>query len=261
MHATMHGASSLDTLHKMAQRQPKQLYPASRVPEGVRIYAIGDIHGQIDLLELLLARIESHLAQNPIPGPLTVFLGDYIDRGPASRTVVDRLVEYGRLDRSIFLKGNHEAFLIDFLTEPLTLDEWKKYGGIETLVSYGLRPDREKILKHQADIAGDFDKILLPKHRDFFLGLKTSFVCGDYFFAHAGVRPGIALDAQQEADLLWIRDDFLKYERSYGKIIVHGHTPVSAPEIHSNRINIDTGAYATGVLTCLMLEADQLTFM
>jgi serine/threonine protein phosphatase 1 len=233
----------------------------SHVPEGVRIYAIGDIHGQIELLDSVLGRIQTHIAHNPIKKPITVFLGDYVDRGPASCAVLERLINYGGRRQSVFLKGNHEAFLIEFLREPRILDEWKKYGGVETLLSYGLRPDSESLLKRQADIASEFWKALPPAHRDFLIHLKTSFVCGDYFFVHAGVRPGIALKAQEEADLLWIRADFLDHKEPFEKVVVHGHTPVAQPDIRSNRINIDTGAYATGVLTCLTLEADRLGFL
>ncbi len=245
----------------MAETELTQGRSRGRVPEGVRIYAIGDIHGQIGLLDSLLGRVQTHIAHNPIANTITVFLGDYVDRGPASRAVLERLIEYGSQRQSVFLKGNHEAFLIEFLREPRILDEWKKYGGVDTLLSYGLRPDSEALLKRQADIASEFWKVLPSTHRDFLIHLKASFVCGDYFFAHAGVRPGIALSAQEEADLLWIRADFLNHEKPFEKVVVHGHTPVTQPEIRSNRINIDTGAYATGVLTCLALEADRLGFI
>jgi serine/threonine protein phosphatase 1 len=245
----------------MAQQQSTPSRSASRVPEGVRIYAVGDIHGQIELLDPLLERIKTHRALNPIQRPLTVFLGDYIDRGPASRDVVERLIEYGSQNECVFLKGNHEVTLISFFTEPRILDEWRKYGGAETLLSYGLKLDSEALLKQQADLATELWKALPSHHREFLFNLKSSFTCGDYFFVHAGVRPGITLNAQRDEDLLWIRNDFLDHEKSFEKTIVHGHTPVARPEIRPNRINIDTGAYATGVLTCLVLEADQRGFL
>jgi serine/threonine protein phosphatase 1 len=235
--------------------------PAGQIPDGIRIYAIGDIHGHLDLLDQVLTRIDAHLANNPISQPIYVFLGDYIDRGPASRAVLDRLIERSRMPQTIFLKGNHEAILEEFLTEPRVLDEWRKYGGLETLVSYGLRPSGKTILTEQQALAAELGRALPLSHRNFLSGLKTSYVCGDYFFVHAGVRPGIALDLQLEKDLLWIRDEFLRHEERFEKIIVHGHTPVPTPEIHSNRINIDTGAYATGILTCLMIEADTRVFI
>ena len=232
-----------------------------QVPNGVRIYAIGDIHGRLDLLDQVLSRVDIHLVDNPIIQPIHVFLGDYIDRGPDSRTVLDRLIERSRSHAMVFLKGNHEAFLLDFLREPLVLDQWRKFGGLETLISYGLRPSVKITAGQHEELAVELERILPPGHLKFYLELKTYFECGEYFFVHAGVRPGVALARQQEGDLLWIRGEFLQYEKSFGKIIVHGHTPVSQPEIRSNRINIDTGAYATGMLTCLMLEADRLDFV
>ena len=126
-------------------------------------------------------------------------------------------------------------------------------------MSYGLAPFINK--RMQAELAAEFDKALPPSHKNFLSDLKTSFICGDYFFVHAGVRPGIALEKQRQEDLLWIRQEFLFCEEDFGKIVVHGHTPVQQPEIRSNRINIDTGAYATGRLSCLVLEADTMRIL
>jgi serine/threonine protein phosphatase 1 len=235
--------------------------PLGRVPDSVRIYAIGDIHGRVDLLDQVLTRIDVHLASNPIHQPIHVFLGDYVDRGPASRSVLDCLINRSRSHTMVFLKGNHEVFFTDFLTDPLILDEWRKYGGLETLVSYGLRPSAKTTANQYVELAAELERVLPQSHRQFFLKLKTSFVCGDYFFVHAGVRPGISLDLQREEDLLWIREEFLRHKERFDKIIVHGHTPVPQPEIHPNRINIDTGAYATGNLTCLVLEAEKLVYI
>jgi serine/threonine protein phosphatase 1 len=161
----------------------------------------------------------------------------------------------------VFLKGNHEVYFTDFLNNPLILDDWRKYGGLETLISYGLRPSAKTTANQNVELAAELERLLPQSHRNFLLRLKTFYVCGDYFFVHAGVRPGIALNLQRENDLLWIRDEFLRYEKPFDKIIIHGHTPVLQPEILSNRINIDTGAYATGILTCLMIEADQRVFI
>jgi serine/threonine protein phosphatase 1 len=232
-----------------------------KVSPGIRIYAIGDIHGHVELLDQIFTRIDSHLVASPIQKPIQVFLGDYVDRGPASCSVIDRLIERAGNHETVFLKGNHEAFFADFLNDPSKLDEWRRFGGLETLVSYGLKPSGVMTPSKHADLAVELERVLPPSHLKFFAELKTFFECGDYFFVHAGVRPGIALNQQQEKDLLWIRGEFLDYEKSFGKIVVHGHTPVLEPEIHSNRINIDTGAYATGILTCLMLEADKIDFV
>ena len=228
------------------------------MPEGVRIYAIGDIHGRVDLLDRVLKRIDADLATNPVAHGIEVFLGDYIDRGPASRQVLDRLVARSRTHRTVFLKGNHETFITGFVTNPRTLGDWQRLGGLETLMSYGIAPSINADRAAQARLAAAFDQALPKSHRRFLGDLKSSFTCGDFFFVHAGVRPGIPLAKQREEDLLWIRQEFLLCEEDFSKIIVHGHTPVPQPDIRPNRINIDTGAYATGNLTCLMLEDDKM---
>jgi len=231
------------------------------VPEGVRIYAIGDIHGRADLLDKVLKRIDADLATNPVPLGIEVYLGDYIDRGPASREVLDQLIARNRTFRTVFLKGNHETYLTSFVTNPPILEDWQRYGGLETLMSYGLTPTINADANAQTQLAAALDQALPESHRRFLGNLKSSFTCGDFFFAHAGVRPGIPLAKQREEDLLWIRQDFLLCEEDFSKIIVHGHTPVPQPDIRSNRINIDTGAFATGQLTCLRLEEDRVNFI
>jgi serine/threonine protein phosphatase 1 len=241
--------------------RPRKEKLRPRVPEGVRIYAIGDIHGRADLLERMLNRIDADLASNPVRIGIQVFLGDYIDRGPASREVLDRLVARNRSSRSVFLKGNHESYLTGFLTNPPILEDWQRYGGLETLMSYGITPSINANAATQAQLAAALDQALPESHRQFIGKLKSSFTCGDFFFVHAGVRPGIPLTKQREEDLLWIRQDFLLYEEDFSKIVVHGHTPVPQPDVRPNRINIDTGAFATGQLTCLILEDDKVDFI
>ena len=239
--------------------------PATRsrpkVPSGTRAYAIGDIHGRADLLDQLLDRIDTDLLKNPVAQPIEIFLGDYIDRGPNSRTVIDRLIERRRGRQTIFLKGNHETFIPAFLKEPTTLLEWRHLGGLETLLSYGIRASLRMEPMEQSGLAAAFEQALPENHWLFLNSLPIAFTCGDYFFVHAGVRPGVPLTKQRDEDLLWIRDDFLLYEESFGKIVVHGHSPVREPEIRPNRINIDTGAYATGQLTCLVLEEEKIRFL
>ena len=232
-----------------------------RIPEGLRIYAIGDVHGRADLLDQILLRIDAHQTAHPAFRPLELFLGDYIDRGPASREVLDRLVARSRIRETVFLKGNHESLIQEFLNDPTVLSEWRHYGGLETLMSYGVTPSANMDLAEQTRLATIFAQALPLSHRLFLGGLSPSFTCGDYFFVHAGVRPGIPLPKQREDDLLWIREDFLLCEDDFTKIVVHGHTPVLEPDIRPNRINIDTGAYATGHLTCLMLEGDRRHFI
>ncbi len=238
-----------------------QKKPRPRVPDGVRIYAIGDIHGRADLLSDLLNRIEAHMATNPDHHPIAVFLGDYIDRGPASQQVIERLVVNDCAYQRVFLKGNHETYLADFIKSPPSLRNWQYLGGLETLISYGIKPTINANGAAQIRIAAELDRALPDSHRQFLSHLEKSFTCGDFFFVHAGVRPGVPLEQQRDEDLLWIRQEFLQCEDDFGKVIVHGHTPALHPDIRQNRINIDTGAYATGRLTCLVLDGDQMSFL
>jgi serine/threonine protein phosphatase 1 len=235
--------------------------PAPRVPDGVSIYAIGDVHGRSDLLDEVFSRIDADLATNPSRRAIQVFLGDYIDRGPDSFGVLDQLISRGQTHDVVCLKGNHELFLLEFLRDPSMLKHWRQYGGLETLMSYGVAPQFNASEAELELLADRLFQAMPVRQRDFLSGLTTSFSCGDYFFVHAGVRPRVPLDQQREQDLLWIRDEFLQSEQDFGKIIVHGHTPVDEPEVRANRINIDTGAYATGKLTCLILERDKRWFI
>jgi serine/threonine protein phosphatase 1 len=234
----------------------------ARLPAGTRIYAVGDIHGRADLLERLFVRIDADLRSHPIDQSVQVFLGDYIDRGPQSREVLDLLIARRRRHQVLCLKGNHEHFAMNFLTAPSLWSDWRRMGGVETLLSYNVRASSSSDdPQAQDEIATAFRQAMPDIHRRFLHGLALSFMCGDFFFAHAGVRPGIPLRQQRRQDLLWIREDFLLHEEDFGKVVVHGHTPTTTPDIKVNRINIDTGAYATGRLTCLVLEADDITFI
>ncbi len=231
--------------------------PAAPVSEGTRLYAIGDVHGRSDLLEQLLDRLEAHLAARPVPRPILIFLGDYIDRGPDSRRVIDQLIRLKQRHEVVYLRGNHERCLMEFLRNPSILATWLRWGGLYTLRSYGLEPKNYLDSGEQEGLARSLELILRASgHFDFFDRLETSFTFGDFFFVHAGVRPGLPLDRQSETDLLEIRDVFLSSGSDFGKIVVHGHTPVPEPDIRANRINIDTGAFATGRLTCLVIERD-----
>lgn len=232
-----------------------------RVPDGLRVYAIGDIHGRIDLLDQLLSRIDADLETNAIGRAVQVFLGDYIDRGQGSAAVVERLIGRGQTRETVCLMGNHEACLLEFLDDPSVLTAWGQNGGLTTLLSYGLKPLMHSDVEKQAELSAALARTMPKSHHEFLRGLPLSFICGDFFFVHAGVRPGAPLSRQHEDDLLWIRDDFLSHESRFEKMIVHGHTPVLEPDVRPNRINIDTGAYATGRLTCLRLERDEIAFL
>lgn len=222
---------------------------------GLRIYCLGDIHGRADLLARARDAITDDLQQRPVENSLIVCLGDYVDRGPDSASVLDMLARGDFPAPLVLLQGNHEVMMQAFLREPEELGAWRRVGGLETLASYGVDVS-------QAALGSGYEwtrRALLARmpdtHRDLLDGLHASWSMDHYFFCHAGVRPGVPLDAQSERDLLWIRKEFLTFSGDFGKIIVHGHTPVAAPEILPNRINIDTGAFATGRLTCLVLES------
>jgi hypothetical protein len=220
---------------------------------------VGDIHGRSDLLERQLAAIDADCKQRPIARPITVFVGDYIDRGPDSRNVLDLLLQWQQAHEAIFLRGNHETFLPRFLSDPGSLDEWRQYGGLETLLSYGLQPSINPDRHEQIRLAIELADILPSEHLDFLESFELSFSCGDFLFVHAGVRPCVPIHEQTEDDLLWIRDDFLTWEEPFERFVVHGHTRVSEPDLRPNRINIDTGAYATGRLTCVVIENTAVT--
>ncbi|WP_022722491.1 metallophosphoesterase family protein [Rhodopseudomonas sp. B29] len=237
----------------MAPREP--ILPRTpRLPDGIRLYAVGDIHGRADLLRSQLAQISADERSYHCRRSAIIFLGDYIDRGPDARGAIDLLLACARTREVIFLKGNHETFIRRFLEIPQSLDEWRHFGGLETLVSYGLRPSLSRNQRDYAELSHGFQKALPPQHLAFFDSLPLSYTCGDFLFVHAGVRPGVALHEQTEADLLWIRDDFLGHSQPFEKFIVHGHTPVGAPDLRLNRVNVDTGAFATGRLSCIAIE-------
>jgi serine/threonine protein phosphatase 1 len=226
-----------------------------RLPDGVRVYAIGDIHGRADLLrEMFISINADRAARQTANRILTIFLGDYIDRGPDSRDVLDILLEYERTNETIFLKGNHETFLPNFLSDPEVLNEWRTCGGLQTLMSYGLMPSINPDADECAALSKELADALPQSHLKFLESLHSSFCCGGFLFVHAGIRPGVSLGKQTEEDCLWIRDDFLSYEKQFEKFVVHGHTPVMNPDIRSNRANIDTGAFASGRLTCIAIE-------
>jgi serine/threonine protein phosphatase 1 len=158
----------------------------------------------------------------------------------------------------VFLKGNHEAFFGAVLRDPSRITDWFQFGGIQTLMSYGLSPPPNPDDEEQRALVRQLAAALPPQHLEFLQRLRLTFTCGDFFFVHAGVRPGIPLPEQQEADLLWIREEFLRSQKNFGKYVVHGHTPVRSAEVLPNRANIDTGAYATGNLTLLSIQGSRL---
>lgn len=235
----------------------------SSIPDGLRLYAIGDIHGRLDLLRSLMQMIEAHEAMLPPANTLLVFLGDYIDRGPDSRGVVDFLINrIPEKFETCFLRGNHEDMLTGVFESTNIFDVWTLNGGLATARSYGIEFDPHGASANDIKFIVKHLDVALPQaHRNFFNELHVSLEIGDYFFVHAGVRPGVPLDRQDESDCMFIRGDFLNYRGDFGKIIVHGHTPVEEPQILPNRIALDTGAFFSGRLTALCLEGSERSFL
>lgn len=233
---------------------------APSVPGGVVAYAIGDVHGRADLLMPLLERVLDEHRRLDGARMVLVGLGDYVDRGPGSREVLETLIElthFGPLETH-FLKGNHDQAMLDFLGDPERGEAWCEFGGREAMASYGVAaPAGRSAPEAWHDARDALEAAMPPSHVAFLRGLENAFVLGDYFFSHAGARPGVALEDQTETDLLWIRQPFLQDRRAFDKIVVHGHTPAEEAYADHRRIGLDTGAYATGLLTAMRLEGDE----
>ena len=226
-------------------------------PAGARAYAIGDVHGRLDLLERMLELIDRDRRQSPPARDYLILLGDVIDRGPDSRGVIECLMGLSGDMRTVFLMGNHEEMMLRVLqSEPEAVHQWLTYGGYEFAQSYGVEVGKLPAL-YSADAAAIIRAKVPASHLAFVEGFADSFTFGDYLFVHAGVRPGRKLDEQDTHDLRWIREDFIGDDRDHGCMVVHGHTISAEPQQMENRIGIDTGAYQTGILTALRIEGDQ----
>ncbi|WP_374512682.1 metallophosphoesterase family protein [Brevundimonas sp.] len=252
----------ISTLFK---RRPRIAAPERpETPSGTVVWAIGDIHGRLDLLQPLVEAIMADAAASAAARKVVIFLGDYVDRGPDSRGVIRYLADLPA-DLGIewrFLKGNHEEAMLDFLDDPSAGARWCEYGGDAALRSYGLKPPE---LKHKVEawarISADLDHKLTPRERDFLENLELSLSIGDYFFSHAGARPGDPLDRQSDRDLMWIRNSFLDSEVEFEKVVVHGHTPTREVHVDRRRIGVDTKAYDSGVLSAVRLEGAARTIV
>jgi len=250
-------------IRRLTEVDPGATNKRAQAPDGARIYAIGDIHGRADLLSRLHAQIAADAQGSSASRKCVVYLGDYVDRGLNSREVVDLLLE-GPPEgfEAIHLKGNHEEFLLRFLEDVTVGLGWFANGGEATLYSYGVRaPHGTSHLTRLEQMQAQFREILPDAHLRFLRNLGRWHIEGGYLFVHAGIRPGVPFDAQRDDDILWIRELFLDDERDHGKIVVHGHTISERPQVRHNRIGIDTGAYATGVLTALVLDGRDQTFL
>jgi serine/threonine protein phosphatase 1 len=235
--------------------------PARGQP-GCRAYAVGDIHGRLDLLDRLLAQIDRDRASRPQKKTFIIFLGDLVDRGPDSAGVVERLRHYRPPGaRPVFLAGNHEEVLLRVIEgDDSLLQNWLGFGGAECVSSYGINPEALRHMNAQAAVR--MVQARVPaEHRQFLESFADTFRFGDYLFVHAGIRPGVAIEDQDQIDLRWIREPFLTDSKEHGCIVVHGHTIVEQVEERSNRIGIDTGAYYSGVLTAVCIEDDRRWFL
>ncbi|MGE0659836.1 MAG: metallophosphoesterase family protein [Reyranellaceae bacterium] len=248
-------------LFRQSQNARKSASP--RVPDGVRVYCVGDIHGRADLLKALHRGIQADAAQSPPARNIVVYVGDYVDRGMHSREVIDHLLGDPLPGfEKVYLKGNHDDSLLQFLRDPDLGPTWFSYGGDATVLSYGVRMTPGKSGRERfEDMRQQLQANLPPSHLEFLQTLRLTFECGDYLFVHAGLRPGVGLEQQTAEDMMWIREDFLDSRHDFGKVVVHGHSVTETPEMRDNRIGIDTGAYASDTLTCLILEGDGRHFI
>jgi serine/threonine protein phosphatase 1 len=238
---------------------------APAIPSGERAYAIGDIHGCDQLFAALQQAIEAHEARWPSARTSIILLGDLIDRGPDSAAVLARAKDWQERHRAKglpfhILMGNHEDMLLQSMAKVEALRPFVEHGGKETILSLGVSP-----AAYEAASWNELQNLLrhtLGEERAAFIrSFQPMVKLGDYAFTHAGIRPGVALEEQSAQDMRWIREPFLSSNDDHGAFIIHGHTIVEAPDLRSNRIGIDTGAYASGRLTALMLEGTQRWFL
>ena len=232
-------------------------------PANTRLYAIGDLHGHREPLARMLDAIEEDVRGRHIRNVRIVFLGDYVDRGPDSAGLLDDLILLKESDSDfelVFLKGNHEIGMLGFMNEPNGgRRDWLEWGGVETLESYGVSIANDKSLYTQSEeLSARLNDALPQRHRDFLNGLSVYDVCGDFLCVHAGIRANFPLQEQTERDMTFIREGFLDYTGLHPWRVVHGHTITKEPEILPNRINVDTGLYKHGVLSCAVIENDQI---
>ena len=252
-------------ISKLFRTRTKVVTPsAPAVPPGTVVWAVGDVHGRLDLLIPLVEAIRKDLQASGAERKMVIFLGDYIDRGPDSRGVLRFLTGLSASEgiEWRFLKGNHEQAMLDFLDRPSKGPRWCEYGGDRALKSWGLRaPDLAHRTEAWARVAADLRHKLTKDETAFLESLELSVTVGDYFFCHAGARPGLALDKQSPEDLMWIRQTFLDSPAAFERMVVHGHTPTFRVYADHRRIGVDTKAYDSGVLTALRLEGQERSLL
>lgn len=232
----------------------------SLIPSGQRVYAVGDIHGRLDLFQNVIDLIEEDDAERAPATTTVVLLGDLIDRGPDSAGVVALARKWGEQRWIEYLKGNHEEMLLVARNDASALRDLLRFGGVETLASYGL--DEHIIASSEIEEVQQAMNTVIPADDfDFLDRFKNMVRIGDYLFVHAGIRPRVPLEVQQGRDCRWIREPFLSHKGDFGAFVIHGHTIKTEPDIAHNRIGIDTGAYLHGTLTAIGLEGDKRWFI
>ncbi len=257
-------APGLDFLKRFTHRLPTRDGREPSVPDGIQVYAIGDIHGRADLLTQLHRQIQEDAATAPERVTKTaVYLGDYVDRGLDSKGVIDLILSDPLVGfDTVYLKGNHEDTLLRFLQDMSVGPNWFAIGGDATVLSYGVRiPQGLSTMQRFEHVWNELPNRIPQDHLEFLFGLELMYQAGDYVFVHAGIKPGTPLDQQTPEDLMWIREEFLCSKQDHGVMVVHGHSPRNRPEIQNHRIGIDTGGFATNVLTCLVLEGTTKRFL
>jgi len=246
------------------EKRRRVTFANAEVPDRIRVYAVGDIHGRVDLLDRLHTMIREDAADiQPDFEKVVVYLGDYLDRGLHSRELLDLFLD-DPLDgfESVHLRGNHDQCFLDFLVDPKKEASWLSFGGDATVCSYGVRiPDEVPPDVRMVYIRDRLLETVPQRHLGFLANLELARVIGDFFFVHAGINPERPLSEQTPNDLMWIRGAFLKSDRDFGKVVVHGHSVTSVPEIRRNRIGIDTGACYNNNLTCVVLEGSNKRFL
>lgn len=230
-------------------------------PETTRLYAIGDVHGRLDLLEEMHGLINADLDRRPAHDWRIIHLGDYIDRGPASKGVLEFLIDASSRDEHmVSLLGNHDDGFLHYLATGDTAGIFALHGGAETAHSYGMELDFSDPAKARRRFEA-FVNMVPQTHVDFIRSMPRWLAFGDFFFCHAGINPALPLDAQDPEELIWIRTPFLKWTEPFEKVVIHGHTPQDMIDIQPNRVNLDTYAWKSGVLSAIVIDGPEKRFM
>lgn len=247
---------------KRKSKAATQVCSGFAIPEGQRVYAIGDIHGRDDLFAQLIEQIRADIAARPIQNVTLVLLGDLVDRGPQSAEVVERAI--GLRDEFIdtrLLIGNHEECFLAALTGDVRrLRYFMRIGGDATVASYW-KGDKDLTEASFEDVAEQLPRLVPGRHIEFLQSGEDIIEIGDYLFVHAGIRPGVPISRQSPTDLRWIREDFLSDDRDHGVMVVHGHTIRDDVDEWPNRIGIDTGAYKSNILTAIVLDGVERSYL